>query len=120
MPKRKIANKKNLILGKDGQEQEDVDNSSTSSDIQDHTDVSTDSALSGSSNGVTPIISYWWPNMTLALVADETPFPFSSPPLLHKYIIQSKTNPQLIYPFLYYNDFWMLQEQLNPINETVK
>lgn len=43
-------------------------------------------------SGQVPIISYWWPNITLSLVADNSPLPLNSHPALMqcKYLFKKK------------------------------
>jgi hypothetical protein len=69
---------------------------------------------------VRPIISYWWPNITLQTVATSETLRISSlPPRVVEQVRLDKSGANY-YPIFAVNDFWMLQEHLNPINETVK
>ncbi|KAI8914311.1 cleft lip and palate transmembrane protein 1-domain-containing protein [Gorgonomyces haynaldii] len=66
-----------------------------------------------------PIVSYWWPNVTLELVASHDPIPRNLPPTMMKEIRLSEDGNRF-YPIFATNDFWMLSDNLVAINETVK
>ncbi|ORX65636.1 cleft lip and palate transmembrane 1 [Linderina pennispora] len=73
------------------------------------------------------LVSYWYPNLTLAIVDSGMElYPYSSePPVVHKWIkladVRGK-DPQshLTYmkPIFFVNDFWRLQSHMSLINET--
>ena len=68
-----------------------------------------------------PIVSYWWPNITINLVPSVEPMPVKLPPLVNKHVRLSPDGTKFL-PFFHVNDFWMLQDQLLPIstaNETL-
>ncbi|TPX34032.1 hypothetical protein SmJEL517_g03174 [Synchytrium microbalum] len=64
-----------------------------------------------------PIISYWWPNISIALVMDQNQYPANLPPHIMKNV---KLTPDgfSYYPIFYMNEFWLLHEKLYPINST--
>jgi Cleft lip and palate transmembrane protein 1 (CLPTM1) len=62
------------------------------------------------------IISYWWNNVTINLVQMQDPIPISSPPQMIKSLNILENGSYL--PILSQNDFWMLSENLQPINHT--
>jgi hypothetical protein len=94
IPKRKATIKKNLI---DSQ--------------QDDSEVKVESA-------VRPIVSYWYPNITIhTVIAPEALNLKSVHPRLIDHV---KVNTQSRYlPILVHNDFWLLHEDLQPLNDTV-
>ncbi|KAL6072918.1 Cleft lip and palate transmembrane protein 1 like protein, variant 2 [Balamuthia mandrillaris] len=62
-------------------------------------------------------ISFWKPNLTLNLVQDTSTFPRGSlPPQIFELLQFDKHGNY--YPTLYFNEFWLMREQLFPINET--
>jgi hypothetical protein len=100
MPKRKETKKKNLITSDESsldEKQEPV--------IQEE--------------GPQPIVSYWWRNISLNIVANDQPIPSKLPPLVLKNVRLDSTGTKY-YPILTTNDFWMLTSDLMPINSTVK
>ena len=64
-------------------------------------------------------IRYWWPNVTLAIVTADTPLGTNMPPQIMKKLLLDTTKTKYK-PIFYTNDFWMLQEALIPINNTVE
>jgi hypothetical protein len=100
-PKKKEKAKKKLIA--DDKENEAVDEEN----------------LDDKSNEPRPIISYWWPNITIQVVGSHDPLPVQTPPLVMRSVRLSQDG-QHYYPIFTVNDFWLLQENLMPINETVK
>ncbi|KAJ3143927.1 hypothetical protein HK101_002945 [Irineochytrium annulatum] len=66
-----------------------------------------------------PIISYYWPNITVVMVPDAVAIPANSPPPIASRLRLYKDFVHY-YPFFEVNDFWMLSENLLPLNETVK
>ncbi|XP_033224696.1 cleft lip and palate transmembrane protein 1 homolog [Belonocnema kinseyi] len=66
------------------------------------------------------IISHWHPNMTINLVVDQTNWvPGQVPPPLNDYIHFSQAG-SFYKPVIYFNDFWNMQRDYQPINDTVK
>ena len=66
------------------------------------------------------IFSHWHPNITINLVNDYTPWvPGQVPPPLDEFVefTPSFANYK---PILYLNDYWNLNKDFQPINETVK
>ncbi|KAJ3056958.1 hypothetical protein HK097_002336 [Rhizophlyctis rosea] len=102
MPKRKDKKLKNLVKGGNQKEDELA--------VQ---------AEEPAQTGPAPIVSYWWPNVTLNIVPSEDKLPSNSPPVVMQHI---RLDSDLLhyYPIFITNDFWMLNEQLMPINDTVK
>ncbi|KAI8825115.1 cleft lip and palate transmembrane protein 1-domain-containing protein [Fimicolochytrium jonesii] len=70
-------------------------------------------------DGQVPIISYWWPNVTLNVLNHVAPLPPTTPPLMLKNFGLESDGVHYKPPF-YVNDFWLTADQLSPINETVK
>jgi hypothetical protein len=65
-----------------------------------------------------PIISYWWQNISLSIVPSESPLSIQNQPQIQK-MIKLDSNHNFL-PIFYTNDFWMLHENLAPINNTVE
>lgn len=63
-------------------------------------------------------IRYWWPNVTLAIVATDSPISNLPPQIMERVKVDKKQ--EMYFPIFYTNDFWMLQESLMPINSTVE
>ena len=66
------------------------------------------------------IFSHWHPNITINLVNDYTPWvPGQVPPPLDEFVefTPSFANYK---PILYMNDYWNLNKDYQPINDTVK
>ncbi|KAJ3150570.1 hypothetical protein HDU89_002977 [Geranomyces variabilis] len=107
MPKKRIVAKKNLVSAASSAEaatnSSSVD-SFTEGDAEEHT---------------TPIVSYWWPNVTLNIIESVDVIPPRAHPLMTKNVRIAEDGFHY-YPVFLVNDFWMLQENLMPINETVK
>ncbi|KAK9865607.1 hypothetical protein WJX84_005001 [Apatococcus fuscideae] len=66
-----------------------------------------------------PIISYFKPNLTAAFVDDFTRYPVAAipPPIQERLEVDRETMEY--YPSLFFNDFWILQDHLIPMNSTV-
>jgi len=65
------------------------------------------------------IVNYWKGNLTINLVQDTTVFPAGGiPDPLKKYVILDKDGNYN--PIVYGNDFWLLDEELIEINDTLK
>ncbi|KZV76118.1 cleft lip and palate associated transmembrane protein [Peniophora sp. CONT] len=71
------------------------------------------------------IASYWYPNMTLALVSDGTAIPYAQLPPPVKEHVQLVPNARddtgkfgYYYPVLFPNEFWHLRSHLIELNET--
>jgi len=75
-----------------------------------------------------PIVSYYAPNLTLAITNDPQLVLQIDPmiPAVLQHVtfapdrVQGMPNRMQYYPVLFPHEFWMLKEHLNPINETVK
>ncbi|KAI9193337.1 cleft lip and palate transmembrane protein 1-domain-containing protein [Polychytrium aggregatum] len=67
----------------------------------------------------TPIVSYWWSNLTIHGLGDYSTIASNLPPTFLKEV-QIHSSGQHYMPVVWINDFWMLQDQLIPINDTVK
>lgn len=65
-----------------------------------------------------PIVSYWWPNISIALGMDQKSFPANLHPQIMKHV---KITPdgEKYYPLFYMNEFWMLNDKLEQINSSV-
>ena len=63
------------------------------------------------------IQSHWWPNITITLVDYFGILGQKLPPNVVKEI---KSNGNGYYPIFFINDFWMLKDQLIPLNDTVE
>ncbi|KAJ1961198.1 hypothetical protein GGI12_003380 [Dipsacomyces acuminosporus] len=104
--------------GSDGPDPEEVARAERLRDEQDKSESEMDGKL----------ISYWYPNLTLAVVdAGSDYFPYGQePPQTHKWIKMSDSlrreaisNLTYYKPIFFVNDFWRLQDRMFPINETV-
>lgn len=69
--------------------------------------------------GVKKIVSHWKGNLTISLVFDRTAYTRGSiPPQLDShYKFDANGN---YYPIMWINEFWLLRENLMPLNDTVK
>lgn len=111
MPKKKEVIKKKLVGGEDTD-----DYTNTNANNVESNTPTTHPNLKDQSE---PILSYWYPNFTLALVTDTSPLPRHLPINIMQHV--EVTEDQLFYqPILFVNDFWVLSEHLTPINDTVK
>ncbi|KAJ1519561.1 hypothetical protein ONE63_004839 [Megalurothrips usitatus] len=66
------------------------------------------------------VVSHWHPNLTLSLVTDQTNWIQGTvPPPLNEYIefVEGGTHYR---PVLYFNDFWNMLRDYQPINSTTK
>ncbi|XP_055837143.1 putative lipid scramblase CLPTM1 [Episyrphus balteatus] len=64
------------------------------------------------------IVSHWHPNLTLNLVTDQTNWAQGSiPPPLDEYV-QFIESGRTYLPILFINDYWNLQREYTPINQT--
>ncbi|CDZ97998.1 Transmembrane protein [Phaffia rhodozyma] len=109
-PKKKIRKEKSLIGGKDDEEEEDVILSLAQIEEEHKT---------------TPIISYWHPNLTLAIVSDRPNIIEQAlPPDSKEFVLlepsgeKDKEGRLGHYPIVYPNDFWNMKDQLIEINST--
>ncbi|KAJ3301792.1 hypothetical protein HDU76_005646 [Blyttiomyces sp. JEL0837] len=103
--KKKVVIKKKLVAGSKEEEKEKVKESETEDDEED--------------TGETPIISYWWQNLTLSVVPEFSMIPSNTPPAVLK-TMRIHEDGLHYYPIFHADDFWLLSEQLMPINETTK
>ncbi|KAJ3291211.1 hypothetical protein HK104_006271 [Borealophlyctis nickersoniae] len=105
MPKRKVVQTKKLVSGGNNDENE--------KSIQD------DHSNEALPTEAPPIVSYWWPNATINVIPQEVALAANTPPLLMQHVRISRDGRHY-YPIFFVNDFWMLNDQLMPINDTVK
>ncbi|KAJ3272565.1 hypothetical protein HDV01_005408 [Terramyces sp. JEL0728] len=94
-PRKKVVHKKSLIAGEDAPE------------------------IVEDKEGPVPIVSYWWPNITVNLVATHDPIAMREHPSVLKHLRISQSGHEY-YPIFYQNDFWMLTDDLVAINNTVE
>ncbi|KAI8799504.1 cleft lip and palate transmembrane protein 1-domain-containing protein [Cladochytrium replicatum] len=64
-------------------------------------------------------VPYYWPNMTIAIVPTDVKLPVNQPPGVMRHLRLASIDDDLHLPFFVVNDFWMLQENLILVNETV-
>ena len=64
------------------------------------------------------IVSCWHPNITLAFVEDYTPWQRGQIPQPLDEYVHFTDNGKSYWPILYYNDYWNLNKDYMPINET--
>ena len=82
MPKKADTIKKKLVA----RDSKSTQSSSTSADLDDESSTNhpnIDSGIAESSKPL-PIISYWWPNVTINIVASDDDIPAASPPMVIK------------------------------------
>ncbi|KAG7215559.1 hypothetical protein INR49_022143 [Caranx melampygus] len=71
------------------------------------------------SHGPVEIISHWHPNLTINMVDDHTAWVKGSvPPPLDQHVKFDAVSGDY-YPIVYFNDYWNLQRDYYPINETL-
>ncbi|EGF77440.1 hypothetical protein BATDEDRAFT_13981 [Batrachochytrium dendrobatidis JAM81] len=110
MPKKADTIKKKLVA----RDSKSTQSSSTSADLDDESSTNhpnIDSGIAESSKPL-PIISYWWPNVTINIVASDDDIPAANLRL-------AQDNFHFL-PIYYVNDFWLLNDQIHPINDTIK
>ena len=105
MPKKKESKKIKLLSKKNETAEQSVDHGEEESEED--------------KKAPRPIISYWWPNVTINIVASHDPLPTATPPIIMNRVRLTPDGTRY-YPIFYVNDFWMLQENLMPVNETTK
>uniref|UniRef100_A0A671PL08 Cleft lip and palate transmembrane protein 1 homolog n=1 Tax=Sinocyclocheilus anshuiensis TaxID=1608454 RepID=A0A671PL08_9TELE len=72
------------------------------------------------SHGPVEIISHWHPNLTINMVDDHTAWVKGSvPPPLDQHVKFDAVSGDY-YPIVYFNDYWNLQKDYYPINETLQ
>uniref|UniRef100_A0A8C2T4A0 CLPTM1 regulator of GABA type A receptor forward trafficking n=1 Tax=Coturnix japonica TaxID=93934 RepID=A0A8C2T4A0_COTJA len=70
--------------------------------------------------GPVEVISHWHPNLTINMVDDHTPWVKGSvPPPLDQYVKFDAVSGDY-FPILYFNDYWNLQKDYFPINESLR
>ncbi|XP_078097867.1 putative lipid scramblase CLPTM1 isoform X1 [Mustelus asterias] len=70
--------------------------------------------------GPVEIISHWHPNLTVHIVDDHTAWAMGAvPPPLDQYVKFDPVSGDY-YPIIYFNDYWNLQKDYFPINETLE
>ncbi|KAF0030406.1 hypothetical protein F2P81_017137 [Scophthalmus maximus] len=71
------------------------------------------------SHGPVEIISHWHPNLTINMVDDHTAWVKGSvPPPLDQHVKFDAVSGDY-YPIVYFNDYWNLQKDYFPINDTL-
>ncbi|XP_051900125.1 putative lipid scramblase CLPTM1 [Pristis pectinata] len=69
--------------------------------------------------GPVEIISHWHPNLTVHVVDDHTSWAMGAvPPPLDQYVKFDPVSGDY-YPIIYFNDYWNLQKDYFPINESL-
>ncbi|XP_055519649.1 putative lipid scramblase CLPTM1 [Leucoraja erinacea] len=69
--------------------------------------------------GPVEIISHWHPNLTVHIVDDHTSWAMGAvPPPLDQYVKFDPVSADY-YPIIYFNDYWNLQKDYFPINESL-
>uniref|UniRef100_A0A8C8IAC6 Cleft lip and palate transmembrane protein 1 n=1 Tax=Oncorhynchus tshawytscha TaxID=74940 RepID=A0A8C8IAC6_ONCTS len=72
------------------------------------------------SHGPVEIISHWHPNLTINMVDDHTAWVKGSvPPPLDQHVKFDAVSGDY-YPIVYFNDYWNLQKDYYPINESLQ
>lgn len=66
------------------------------------------------------IVSHWHPNLTINMVYDHTAWSPASVPTTLSEFIEFEPTTGKYYPIVFMNDYWNLQRDYQPINETVK
>merc|ERR1712226_663038 len=66
------------------------------------------------------VLSHWHPNLTINLVDDQTPWMRGAVPAPLDDYIEFIPGQNNYYPILYLNDYWNLNSDYQPINETCK
>ncbi|XP_058860779.1 putative lipid scramblase CLPTM1 [Acipenser ruthenus] len=70
--------------------------------------------------GPIEVISHWHPNVTISMVDDHTAWVKGAvPPPLDQYVKFDAVSGDY-FPIVYFNDYWNLQKDYFPINETVE
>ncbi|XP_033880559.1 putative lipid scramblase CLPTM1 [Acipenser ruthenus] len=70
--------------------------------------------------GPIEVISHWHPNVTISMVDDHTAWVKGAvPPPLDQYVKFDEVSGDY-FPIVYFNDYWNLQKDYFPINETVE
>lgn len=72
-----------------------------------------------SASNETVIVSFFRPNITLAMVDDFSRFPATSIPPQFKDTLSLDEPSATYWPHIWFNDFWMLREYMIPLNDTV-
>ncbi|KAJ3188445.1 hypothetical protein HDU85_005596 [Gaertneriomyces sp. JEL0708] len=117
LPKRKVAKVKKLIAEATSEPEVEVKKSPIGFPRQ--VVHSQQQELQEDSNEPTPIVSYWWNNVTIAIVNSDTTIPALLPAPMMKNV-RVHEDGMRYFPVFYVNDFWLLSENLHPINSTVK
>jgi hypothetical protein len=65
------------------------------------------------------IVSHWHPNLTINMVYDHTMWSPSTVPSPLRDFIEFEPTTGKYYPIVYLNDYWNLQRDYTPINQTV-
>ncbi|XP_067943747.1 putative lipid scramblase CLPTM1 [Watersipora subatra] len=95
--KRKFINTVNLLTGK--------------------TDIHPD-LVQKENSSVEEILSHWHPNLTINYIIDQTPWTRGGVPAPLDQYIEFVPGQDKYYPPLYFNDYWNLQSDYMPINDT--
>ncbi|RTG89098.1 uncharacterized protein DC041_0012882 [Schistosoma bovis] len=99
--RRRLSRTTNLITGHTDSHPDLVADSSTPSDVQ-----------------YLPPITHWHPNLTINLVDDHSPWVKGSVPVPLDQFIEFYSPTNEYYPVVYLNDYWNLNEDYKPVNET--
>eukprot|EP00914_Ancora_sagittata_P012788 GHVO01024662.1.p1 GENE.GHVO01024662.1~~GHVO01024662.1.p1 ORF type:complete len:301 (+),score=41.14 GHVO01024662.1:65-904(+) len=66
------------------------------------------------------VLSHWHPNLTINLIDDHTPWTRGSVPAPLDEFISFVDDTDFYYPVVYFNDYWNLNQDYMPINDTIK
>lgn len=66
------------------------------------------------------VLSHWHPNLTINLIDDHTPWTKGGVPAPLDEFISFVEGTDYYYPVVYFNDYWNLNQDYMPINDTVK
>ncbi|XP_063426507.1 putative lipid scramblase CLPTM1 [Mytilus trossulus] len=66
------------------------------------------------------ILSHWHPNLTINMMDDHTPWARGSLPAPLDEYVEFVPGGEFYYPVIYFNDYWNLNTEYQPLNDTVK
>lgn len=66
------------------------------------------------------VLSHWHPNLTINIMDDHTPWSKGSLPAPLDEYVEFVPGGEFYYPVIYFNDYWNLNTDYQPINDTVK
>ncbi|KAJ3336251.1 hypothetical protein HDU93_003361 [Gonapodya sp. JEL0774] len=107
-PKRKVAKLKSLIV------------TNVTAGPATPTIPEEDAEFTSDSKDPQPWIAFWHPNVTVSVVPDNQAVQMAGLPAPIAKHIRPAHDGAHYYPVLFANDFWLMQEHMNPINTTVK